>query len=404
VVNDIEIRQEGILSNAVIAPFIRQKIGEPVNPVELQTDLARIYGLGYFEFVDYHVEKSTGGNTLVIEAPHRSWGPNYLRFGLNLMDQFDGHGRYQLAARYTMTELNRMGAEFQADGRVGQDPEASLEFYQPLFYGKTRLDYAAAYFLAPTIGYGRELRFFTNDNGSRLAEYSLDSFRTGIDAGRQLANWGELRGGLRHAEADYQLQTGAIPGLPLSSAHLDETYSMVRISFDTVDQVAFSHQGVLGLMEYRNTLTPWDSDFDYETADFNGRIAWPLSPTQTLGIGGMLGVNLDTDAQLPRVYSLGGFAQLSAFSPYELLGKNRVLAQLKYEWNGGNLGRFPWYAGALGEWGGTGARLTDAAGDDSKVSGSVYAGLDTTFGPLIGAYSIGSHRHNTAWLLLGTPF
>jgi NTE family protein len=404
VVNHVDIRQGAKLSDGVIQPFIRQEMGQPVDPVTLQTDLARIYGLGYYEFVDYHVETSSAGNTLVINAPHRSWGPNYLRFGLNLEDQMDGAGRYQLATRFNMTEMNRMGAELQADARVGQDPDASMEFYQPVFYGKTRLDYLAAYFIAPKISYGRELRFFTNTAGERQAEYNVDSFRSGIDAGRQLANWGEIRGGLRHAESDLNVRTGSIPRYPTGSANADETYSMVRVSFDTVDQVAFSRKGTLGYMEYRNTITPWDSEFDYETADFNGRIAIPFGPRHTVGFGGYLGVNLDNDARLPRIYSLGGFNQLSAFSPYELLGKNRALAQMKYEWNGGVISRMKWYLGLLGEGGGTGDRLTDTVHDRILGSGSAYAGLDTVFGPLIIAYSVGSARHDTAWLVLGSPF
>jgi NTE family protein len=404
IVDYIEVRQEGILSNAVIEPFIRQPMGQPVDPVELQKDLARIYGLGYYDFVDYHVQTSTAGNTLVVEAPHRSWGPNYLRFGLNLQDNFNGNGRYQVAARYTMTELNRMGAELQADGRIGQDPEAGLEFYQPVYYSKAKLDYAAAYFVAPTIGYGREVRYYVNSAGHNEAQYTDDSLRLGMDAGRQLSNWGELRAGLHHSMAQYKLQIGSIAGVTPGDLGVDETYGMARLSVDTADRVAFTHQGILGVIEFRNTVPNWTSDYDYRTIDANGQFAIPLAERHTLRLSGVLGTNLNQNAALPRVYALGGFNLLTAFSPNELLGQNRALGQLRYEWKGGVVGRFPWYLGALGETGGSGPRLTDTIHDKLRVSGSVYAGLDTVLGPLVLTCAVGSQHHQTTWLVLGSPF
>jgi NTE family protein len=403
VVHAVEIRQGAAISDSVIRPFIRQEMGKPVDPEQLQTDLARIYGLGYYEFVDYHVEKSATGNTLVIDAPHRSWGPNYMRFGLNLQDQFDGEGRYQLAARYIMTEMNSMGAELQADGRVGQDPQAALEFYQPVFYGKTARNYGAAYFISPIIGYGKALRFLVDDNGSRQAEYSLNSLLTAIDAGWHISNWGEFRGGLHHSESEIDLRVGSVPGRG-DGGHLDETYGMARLSFDTLDQVAFPHRGVSGFSEYRQSVPDWDSDFDYETVDFTGRIAQPLGERHTLSLSGTLGVNLDSHADFQRIYPLGGFGRISSIGPDELLGANRVLGQFRYEWNGGVWSRMKWYLGFLGEAGGVGDRLTDAVNEDGKICGSVYAALDTVFGPFVLAYSRGSENADTAWLVLGSPF
>jgi hypothetical protein len=160
----------------------------------------------------------------------------------------------------------------------------------------------------------------------------------------------------------------------------------------------------LGYAEYRQSVPDWDSDFDYESVDFVGRIAQPLGARHTVSLGGVLGVNLDNDAELGRVYSLGGFNRMSSFGPDELLGKNRVLGQLRYEWNGGVWGHMKWYLGLLGEVGGVGSRLTDAVNDTPKLCGSPYAAVNTIFGPLIVAYTVGSEGRNIAWMVLGSAF
>ena len=67
-----------------------------------------------------------------VRARRKSWGPNYVRFGLNLQDDFQGNSRYNAAARFILTELDDLGAELLTDVQVGSDPKIVSEFYQPL--------------------------------------------------------------------------------------------------------------------------------------------------------------------------------------------------------------------------------------------------------------------------------
>ena len=87
----------------------------------LERDLEQIFGLNIFESVDYDIVKSPQETTLVVETRKKEWGPNYLRFGMNVESDFEGWSAFNLATSYTSTPLNRLGGEWRSEIRVGQD-------------------------------------------------------------------------------------------------------------------------------------------------------------------------------------------------------------------------------------------------------------------------------------------
>src|SRR5690606_32717897 len=95
-------------------------------------------GLGYYESVSWSLLPSEQGPVLLIQVREKSWGPNYLSFGLNYEDNFDGDTRFNLASGLRMTELNRLGAEWQTDLQLGTQPWVRSQWYQPLESGYDR--------------------------------------------------------------------------------------------------------------------------------------------------------------------------------------------------------------------------------------------------------------------------
>ena len=94
----------------------------------------RYYGQGTLETLDYRLEAGPApaeGTGLTFTARANSWGPNYLRFGLSLQDDFSGNSTFDATARLTMTELNRLGAEWIWDAQVGDSPHLATELYLP---------------------------------------------------------------------------------------------------------------------------------------------------------------------------------------------------------------------------------------------------------------------------------
>ncbi len=90
-------------------------IGLPLDAEQVAARITELYGLGNFETLDYRVvEQGSGADRqsgLEVRARRKSWGPTYLRFGLNLLDDFQGNGRYNAAARFLRREINQLGAE-----------------------------------------------------------------------------------------------------------------------------------------------------------------------------------------------------------------------------------------------------------------------------------------------------
>ncbi len=93
--------------------------------------LSSLYALDRFESIDYNLIEENGRAGLELDLKRKSWGPNYVRFGLNLEDNFEGLSRYNAALRYIATELNPLGAEWLTDIQIGDNPKLFTEFYQP---------------------------------------------------------------------------------------------------------------------------------------------------------------------------------------------------------------------------------------------------------------------------------
>ena len=77
------------VGDAVIRRHIRQPLGEPLDWAPAK-DMGTLYGLDYFERVEYRVQRGKIGNTTVINAREKRSGTDYLRLGLSLSDDFQG--------------------------------------------------------------------------------------------------------------------------------------------------------------------------------------------------------------------------------------------------------------------------------------------------------------------------
>ena len=129
-----EIRFEGLerTNPEVLRSLVESKPGEPLTEQKVSADLRRIYGRGDFESVDYHISGDGGPRAMVITPREKSWGPDYLRFGLGLASDFQGDSAFNLLVQYRRTWLNRLGGEWLTEAQVGQDTHLFSEFFQPL--------------------------------------------------------------------------------------------------------------------------------------------------------------------------------------------------------------------------------------------------------------------------------
>lgn len=396
VIEQVVVQNESKLSPEVIASRLREQAGGPLDVDRLESDLADVYGFDTFETVSYDVHEDPAGNTLTVTAREKSWGPNYLRFGINLEDNFDGDSDYNIATRFTRTEINRRGGELRAELQIGETPHFFAEFYQPL-------DYASRWFVNPIFAFERSGSSLFEDGG-QLARFRSRQIQLSLEGGRQFGNWGEIRVGIARSHSREKVLIGP-PGFESASSDLANLFA--SFGYDTIDSFSIPRFGTnvtLGWFGAREILGT-DSRFDIASVFF-------LKP-QTWGNHTLLHwwdfastVSDDTPGLQP--FTLGGLFSLSGRVSEELTGSRQGIGRLLYYRRLGDAALpgvgMPIYLGASIEAGNVWADSSDISLDNTLVSGSVFLMLDTLIGPLYLAYGAGEGGRRSAYLFLGQTF
>jgi NTE family protein len=437
-------------------------VGKPLNPNEVGRRITELYGLGNFETLDYTLVEqptqpagrpdaapgtagapgaaavpaaaapgtaATNGSAaapntaagagaaagtgtaaasgdaaddesgLELRARRKSWGPNYLRFGLNLEDDFQGNSRYNAAARFILTEINELGAELLTDVQIGSDPKVVSEFYQPL-------DASRTWFVAPSARVeARDLTVYTDN--VEVADFRDREVEADLDVGRNLGNWGEIRVGFHRTNGLTHVRLGD-PDLVEQQYNNGEYF--FKFSYDRLDNVHFPREGQTFSLQWDANRTNLGADIasdkvqaDWLMARSNGRntiLLWTSA-------GSTLDGRYNSNA-LPEFYSLGGFFNLSGLAPDSLFGPQYAIARAIYFRKIGRGGEgffeFPAYIGMSLEAGNTWEHRGDISYGSAHKDASLFLAFDTFLGPVY----LGSgydHTGNAAfYLFLGRTF
>lgn len=133
---------------APLENLFKDTLGKPLDVDSLGRRVTGYYGRGNLEALDYQlVRNAEGQQGLSVTARRNSWGPNYVRFGLNLQDDLAGNSNYNAAARFVISEIARPGGEWVWDLQVGESSRIATEFYMPL-------SQSSPYFLLPHVQFG----------------------------------------------------------------------------------------------------------------------------------------------------------------------------------------------------------------------------------------------------------
>ena len=160
------------------------------------------YGKGNLEALDYELVKDEQDRYgLALTARRNSWGPNYVRFGLNLQDDFEGNSSYNAAARFVLSEITQPGGEWVWDLQVGETSRIATEMYLPL-------SQILALFLAAARAVRRAQRYGADDEQRPSRSIACAASSTALDFGREFGNWGEIRAGLRRETGSSRVRVG----------------------------------------------------------------------------------------------------------------------------------------------------------------------------------------------------
>lgn len=395
VVSAIKIENDSKIDDSVIRYYIRQPVGEPLDLARLQRDMGTLYGLDYFDQVQYRVVHKGQERTLVISARAKRSGTDFLRLGINLSDDMHGDSAFNLGASYRVNGINRLGAEWLTRVQIGDKQELYSEFYQPL-------DAGSRFFVAPYINAQSQNVEAILDNDP-IAEYRLERYGFGLNLGRQIGNSGEIRVGVGEAwgKADVRIGERDLPSTSFTEGFYD-----VKYSFDSLDNVYFPHTGEDISLNFRQFDPALGSDERYRQWEFNLDKALSSGPNTWI-LGGRYGRTLDQANVVTSSFLLGGARQLSGFREDAISGQNISLMRAVYYRRLTPRSYlpldFPLYAGASLERGR--AWNNDNEFDSGYINAaSIFIGFDTPLGPLNFSYGINDDNQKALYLNLGQTF
>jgi NTE family protein len=374
-------------------------VGKPLDPEELSKRVTGYYGKGNLEALDYELIKDDQDRYgLELTARRNSWGPNYIRFGLNLQDDFEGNSSYNAAARFVLSEITQPGGEWVWDLQVGETSRLATELYLPF-------SQSLPYFLSPHAQIEASNLTVLDEQQQATAEYRVRSFAYGLDFGREFGNWGEIRVGLLRDRGKSHVRVGD-PTLP--TGDFDSRGYFTRLSYDRLDDVNFPRHGQAVTLEWSDQRAGLGSD---QTAD-RLSLNWIAARTfgrETAVWWTSLGTALNAPTtDLRTLFPLGGFLNLSGLKANSLAGPHfgisRLLLYRQIGRGGPGFLDVPAYLGVSLEAGNVWQHRGDASFGGTRKDASVFLGLDTPIGPVYLATGFEDGGGEAFYLFLGRTF
>jgi len=394
-----EVRVTGLknVNPEVITARMRTQAGEDFDPKVADDDIKRIYARGDFERVSYSIaDDPVKGRVLTADVVEKSWGPNYLRFGLGLSSDLSGDSFFTLIATHRWAALNSLGGEWRNDVQIGHADRLTTELYQPLTP-------AQRLFVAARAETARDPFDIYDEDGNRVARYRRSTYGVGLDIGTPIGTTGELRLGISRGKLrllnDTSLVNAALLLAPIEMAGLQ-----ARMRLDTLDNLRFPRSGYAADLQVyvsRQSLGATDNyrkasgSFDTAVASGAHSLQFGLRAARSLG-----------SADLPNyeLFTLGGFLQLSGYRTGELTGREMTFGRLIYNYRVSAPGLFDGaYVGASLEAGRIGDFVTGADRSGLRQGASLYFAFDSPIGPVYLAYGRGDGRRQSVYFFVGQP-
>ena len=391
-IDTIEIAETKRVNPAAIERHLRIKPGDSIDDAELNRDMLRAYGDGWYESVDYSLLNVRDRHVLRITPIEKRWGPDDLRFGINLDTEFEHDSSYTLRAAYDKTWLNSLGGEIILGAEIGRSNQLAVNYYQPL-------EAQQRYFFDSVLSYGRENFGIYQDN-RKLADYAKNQGIASLGFGINVGILGQIRAGWRQNWIESDLTTG----VPSSSfpEKSEQAYGgeYVTLDFEQMDRLYFPTSG-------------WSSKFAYFNAASQGysKLTSELKAAYAINdlvLNAKLSYQGSPRGELPTydAGTLGGFFNLSGFAANQLNGDDIRYAGLRAEKIVGRppLGlRGDLRAGIALETAKIGHPYTETQRTGWLNSASLYLGGETPFGPAYLGYGQSDTGVSNVYLFIGTP-
>jgi len=347
-----------------------------------------------FEKFDYRFEQVDGERVLVIKPVEKDWGPNYLRFGMDLSTDFSGQSSFDVLVNHRMTWLNSWGLEWRNIVSLGRTTSLDSELYQPL-------DDERIFFVAPTFEVFRQRNDLFFDE-SAVSSYLVQRLLWGLDAGVNFGTFAQARigyvGGREKASPEISLA-----GFP----EIEEDVGALRATalYDTFDNWAFPHSGVYALVSALYAREGLGSDTDWQRGELRLDKAFSFG-SHRVQLGASGGSSLGSALPVFEAFPLGGFLRLSGYGNMQFIGEKYGFARAIYSHSFGmsQLTGNAIYVGGSLEAGNVYERLNGPSSTGVKPAASLFVAADTAVGPAYFAVGAGEGGNYAVYIYLGKPY
>ncbi|MBK5912779.1 patatin-like phospholipase family protein [Rhodocyclus purpureus] len=391
-IDEIQVAGLKTINPAALERHLRVRPGDRIDAARLNQDMLRAYGDGWYESIDYSLLSERDRHILRVLPVEKSWGPDYMRFGVSLYSDFKQDSSFTLRAAHHKTWLNTFGGELLAAAEIGRRNAVGVDLYQPL-------DPRQRYFVEASASYARE-NFGVYQDDEKFAEYAKTQRNVSVGAGVNVGLLGQLRVGWRQRWVEAKLDTG------LPTAAYPETTNKswggvyAGIDLDQMNRLYFPTEG-------------WSSRLGYFNSSGAGysKLLAEVKAAESFGdyvLNGRLGYQGSARGSLPvhDAATLGGLNNLAGFALNQLIGDDIRYAGLRLE---KIIGRLPLglrgdlRAGIALETGKVGQPLTETRLSGWMNSLSIYLGGETPLGPVYLGYGRSDTGASSLYLFLGTP-
>ncbi len=393
IVDEVMVEGTRFVSPETIRRGISQREGQPLDARTLARDLVREYNQGDLNSLDYNVVRERDRTVLRITPIEKPWGPNYLRFGLNLASDFRSESTYNFRALFRSTWMNTFGGEWLLGAQIGSRQSIDTEFYQPLDkrhttflrpYASTSLDKAPLYF-----------------EGDRVAVYRVQQNAAGFEGGVNLGVHGQVRAGWVERRIGAVLDTGPEAFLNLTERLGGAT---AAVAIDSYDQPFFPTRGMKLDVTHFDALRVTDGE-KYSRTEARLGAAYTVGRWTVLG-GLEGGTALKGELPLGDSFTLGGPRRLSGFATDQMRGGDYAFGRLEAQYRlnfATPLYGLALIAGISAEAGRMERLITETSLSGWQRSIGAYIAASTPLGPVYLGVADAKNGKGRFYLFIGTP-
>ena len=374
-----------------LARLETSRLGQTLNVDRLEKDIDQFYGLELFSNVSYRILQEDGKSGLEVHVVPKSWGPDYLQFGVGARTSFNGEGVFTATVSLLKTEMNAWNGEWRNSVSLGGEPAFLTDFYQPLGIKSRWFAGTSALFDQFNINQ------FQPGSDNIVEQFEIRRLAASVYAGRDFGTWG--RGILTYSRGrgERAIRIGD-PGTP------DQDFDIGQLSFslevDELDDLYFPTRGHNARATYKTNLTSLGSDLEYDQAILRAGFAasWGKNTIE----GGIdYRATVSGSAPPESRFRVGGLFNFSGFEYNQLSGQQYGRLIGTYRRNLRHIGLGELWAGTSVEYGNIWENRDDIDFGDGIFSGSVFLGAQTLLGPVFFGYGHAEGGASSFYIYLG---